>query len=299
MRTLIEAWIEQSGWVARIRPDHDHEAVLSPDEEVELARRMEAGVFAREALLSGGMVGAKTSELLLIEEEGNRARIRFISANLPLVSIVIRELAPRGLFPEPDLFQEGCLALAVAVMRFDHTRGIRFATYAMYWIRAYIGAATASQFGALNLPISRAEQLRNARRCQTELAQTLGRMPTTAEVARALGKDESWTSRLIGYQRPHTLDEDNVDLVAESAEQTVFDADVADRRILSVDLLRRLDDLDRRVLEYRLGFADGEPHSYAETARWLGTTATRVRRRELRALDELRRICPHSASAQF
>src|SRR5215203_5643098 len=109
---------------------------------------MEAGVLAGERRLSGNEVSdAEAAELLLIEEEGDRARLRFISANLALVSLVVRELAPRSLFPEPDLFQEGCLGLAVAVMRFDYTRGIRFATYALYWIRAYVGSATGGRTG--------------------------------------------------------------------------------------------------------------------------------------------------------
>jgi RNA polymerase sigma factor (sigma-70 family) len=241
---------------------------------------------------------AEAAELLLIEEEGDRARLRFISANLALVSLVVRELAPRRLFPEPDLFQEGCLGLAVAVMRFDYTRGIRFATYALYWIRAHVSAATARQLGAMNLPISRAEQYRTARRREAELAQILGRLPTTRELAQALGKGEEWTSRLINYQRPQSLNALDLDLVTESVEQSSCISKL-DREALGAELLRRLDDGDRRVLEFRLGFADGEPHSYAETARSLQMTTTQVRRRESRALEQLRRICPQSAAAHL
>jgi RNA polymerase primary sigma factor len=260
---------------------------------------MEAGVLAREVRLSESDVPhAEAAELFLIEEEGDRARIRFISANLALVSLAVRELAPRRLFPEPDLFQEGCLGLAVAVMRFDYTRGIRFATYALYWIRAYVGAATARQLGAMNLPISRAEQYRTARRCEAELAQVLGRLPTTGELAEALGKGEDWTSRLINYQRPQSLNALDLDLVIESVEQSSGMSKV-DREALGAELLRRLDDVDRRVLEFRLGFADGEPHSYAETARSLQMTTTHVRRRERRALEQLRGICPQSAAAHL
>jgi len=113
MRTLLAWFRKQSGDVAKVRVDHDAEAVLSREEERDLARQMEAGVLARELRLSGAEVPhAEAAELQLIEEEGDRARRRFISANLPLVSLVIRELAPRKLFPEPDLFQEGCVALA-------------------------------------------------------------------------------------------------------------------------------------------------------------------------------------------
>jgi RNA polymerase sigma factor (sigma-70 family) len=286
--------------VGRARLDHDHEPTLRPEEERDLAWRIEAGVLAGAARLSGiGVAGASVTELLLIEDEGIRARHRFISANLPLVSLVLRELAPRNRFPEPDLFQEGCLGLAVAVMRFDYRRGIRFATYGLYWIRAYVGAATAGQLGALNLPTDRAEQLRMARYRQTELAQNLGRLPTTAELASALGRDERWTSELVSYQRPRSLDALDPDLVTDSAEQITIERRSFDGQGVGADLLCRLDDLGRRVLEYRFGFADGEPHSYADTARLLGMTASRARRLEHKALDQLRRICPQSASAQL
>jgi RNA polymerase sigma factor (sigma-70 family) len=272
------------------------EAVLSREEERDLARLMEAGVLARELRLGGSEVShAEAADLLLIEEEGDRARLRFMSANLPLVSLVVRELAPRRMFREPDLFQEGCVGLAVAVLRFDYTRDIRFATYALYWIRAYVGAATARQLGAMNLPISRAEQYRMARRCEAELTQALGRLPTTGELARALGKDEGWTSQLISYQRPQSLNALDPDLVTDSTEQ-LAGVNSFQREALGAELLRRLDDLDRQLLEYRLGFTDGEPHTYAETARALQMSATHVRRREHRALEQLRRICPQSAS---
>ncbi len=282
--------------MGRVRFDQDQEPTLNAAEERDLARRMEAGVLAKAALASGsGAFGATTTELMLIEEEGIRARHRFISANLPLVSIVLRQLAPPSRFPEPDLFQEGCVGLAIAVMRFDHLRGIRFATYGLYWIRAYVGAAAAGQLGALNLPTNRAEQLRTARHRQAELAQVLGRIPTIAELARALGRDMQWTSDLVGYRRPRPLDAFDADLVAGSDEQLATDEDSVDGAMSGADLLRRLDDLGRRVLEHRFGFADGAPHSYAETARSLGLTPSRARRIEHRALDQLRRICPHNA----
>ncbi len=283
----------------RVGVDHEVHAVLSREDERELAQQMEAGVLARELRLSGSEVtDAEAAELLVIEQEGDRARLRFISANLALVALAVRELAPRRLFPEPDLFQEGCLGLAVAVMRFDYARGIRFATYALYWIRAYVGAATARQLGAMNLPISRAEQYRTARRLEAELAQRLGRLPTTGELAQALGKGEDWTSRLINYQRPQSLNALDLDIVTQSVEQSSGMSKV-DREALGAELLRHLDDVDRRVLEFRLGFADGEPHSYAETARSLQMTTTHVRRRERRALEQLRGICPQSAAAHL
>jgi RNA polymerase primary sigma factor len=126
----------------------------------------------------------------------------------------------------------------------------------------------------------------------------LGRLPTTGELAEALGKGEEWTSRLINYQRPQSLSALDLDVVPGSVEQSSGMTKV-DREALGAELLRRLDEIDRRVLEFRLGFADGEPHSYAETARSLQMTTTQVRRRERRALEQLRGICPQSAAAQL
>jgi len=286
--------------VGTAQPDHDQEPLLSPEEERDLARQMEAGVLASAAMLGGaGPSDASTTELQLIEAVGIRARHRFISANLPLVSLVLRELAPRGRFAEPDLFQEGCLGLAVAVMRFDYRRGVRFATYGLYWIRAYISAATASQLGALNLPTNRAEQLRSARRRQAELAQNLGRMPTIAELASTLGKNVRWTYELLNYKGPQSLDALDADLVGDCAEEVTIEAGSVEGWGFGTEMLCRLDELARRVLEYRFGFADGEPHSYADTARSLGITASRARRLEHRALDQLRQICPQSSIDQL
>ena len=152
------------------------EPQLTAAEERELAIRMEAGAIARELRLAGAGFGdASEAELLMLEREGALARTRFVSANLPLVAMVLREFGARGTVGESDLFQEGCVALALAVMRFDHARGVRFATYALSWIRAYLGASAAGQLGAMNLPVSRAAQLRSARHVETRLTQALGR----------------------------------------------------------------------------------------------------------------------------
>ncbi len=142
----------------------------------------------------------------MLERQGEESRQRFIRANLRLVGMVCQQFAGRGGVSQADLFQEGCVGLIVAVERFDYARGYRFSTYALFWIRAYIGAATARQFGAMNLPTSRAERLRAARGVEAELAQFLGRSPSLAEVAAALGRTESWTADLLAHQRPSSID---------------------------------------------------------------------------------------------
>jgi RNA polymerase primary sigma factor/RNA polymerase nonessential primary-like sigma factor len=186
--------------------------------------------------------------------------------------------------------------LITAVSRFDHTRGFRFSTYALFWIRAYVCGSAARQLGALNIPTSRAEQLRSARGVEAELCQTLGRTPTVGELADALGRNEGWTASLLAHQTPASLDglpPAERDRLAAPGEE---DRAPAGQTTVS-DLLWRLDELARRVLELRLGFAGGEPRSYADIARTLGISVNRVRRTEARALETLRGICPQQESA--
>lgn len=161
------------------RPALD-EPLLTAEEVPLLARAIEAGVLATEARRSGGFGDATEEELLAIEEQGRRAWHRFVRANLRLVALVAGQTAARSRLPEPDLFQEGCLGLMAALQRYDHTRGTSFSTYALFWIRSAVGAVSAGHLGALNLPTSRAEQLRAARGVEAGLAQELGRAPTTA-----------------------------------------------------------------------------------------------------------------------
>lgn len=273
------------------KPD---QTLLTPAEVVTLQRRIEAGVLARAARLGAtGWRDATDTELRLVEAAGEQARQRFIHANLRLVRMVAGQVARRSGLSEPDLFQEGCVGLITAVVRFDHTRGFRFSTYALFWIRAYVCGAAARQLGAMNIPTSRAEQLRAARGTEVELAQVLGRPPTVGEVAEALGRDTGWTAGLLAHQAPTSLERVEHDrLVAPEAHTGA--ADVAGVR----DLLWRLDDLGRRVLELRMGFV-GDPRSYAEVARMLGVTVNRVRRTEARALETLRGLCPQQALAHL
>ena len=277
----------------------DDLTLLTPAEVVGLQRQIEAGVLARAARDAGsGWEGASETELRLLEEQGERARQRFITANLRLVRMVARQVAIRSDLSEADLFQQGCLGLITAVTRFDHNRGFRFSTYALFWIRAYVGGSAARHLGAMNLPTSRAEQLRAARGLEAELAQRLHRPPTVAEVAEALGKAETWTAGLLAHTEPQSLElVDSADLDRLQAEEAAYGT--GDLAGALRELLGSLDELGRRVLELRLGFADGEPRSCAHTARILQISVNRVRRIEARALEQLRELCPQQASAHL
>ncbi len=222
--------------------------------------------------------------------------------NLALVGMVVRQEAP-GRRAEADLFQDGCLGLIEAVRRFDHARGCRFATYALFWIRAYVRASTALRGGALNLTVSRAERLRRARGLQGSLTQQLGREATAAEVAEVLGRSEEWVAGLLAHQLETSLDaapsdRQFADDRAERALESVLDADMP-----GAELLDRLDPADAQVLRARFGFASrtgagdpaGEPQSYVAIAEATGLSVRQVRRAEHRALEILRGLCPAQA----
>jgi len=273
------------------------EPQLTSAEVVALQRAIEAGLLALDARLSGiGFADATDHELKLLEAAGERARERFIRANLGLVGMISRQYAARRQLPDAELFQEGCVGLITAVQRFDHVRGYRFSTYALFWIRAFVGAASAKLLGAMNLPTSRAEQLRAARGLEVELSQGLGRPPTVEEMADALGRSESWTAGLLAHQRPRSLDLIDAETLDRLEAGDELDGVLADRQSVR-ELLLRLSDLDRRVVELRLGFTTGKPLSYVDTARALQISVTRVRRLEARALETLRGWCPQQASA--
>jgi RNA polymerase primary sigma factor/RNA polymerase nonessential primary-like sigma factor len=275
--------------------------LLSADDEARLARQIEAGVLAA-ALLAGSCRpwpgGATAQELDLLAAEGERARRLFVAANLRLVAMVAGQFASRAGSGRAELFQEGCVGLLIAVQRFDHRRGCRFATYALFWIRATIGAASARSRGAADLPTSRAEELRALRGLEGELAQHLGRTATTAELASAAGKTETWVAGMVGYQPPRSLDDlDGVDLVDPAGPDP---AEIIGRRDRpGRELLSHLTTLERRVLERRMGFVGGRPHSDPEGARALGVTIANVRRSEARGLDRLRAVCPQEAATQL
>jgi len=275
------------------------EPLLSTAEVVSLQRAIEAGLLAGAARRSGtGFADATLDELADLEAIGERARQRFIRANIRLVAMVARDYAVRSRMSESDLFQEGCVGLIIAVERFDYVRGFRFSTYGLYWIRALVSAAAARQLGSINLPTSRAEQLRAARGREAELVQALGREPSIGELAEVLGRTESWTAELLAHQRPQAMelvDEHALDLVQAADELEAVLHDGRPGR----ELLGRLDELGRAVLELRLGFADGQPRSFASVARTLGISISRARRVEERALETLRGICPQQASAHL
>lgn len=271
-------------------------ALLEAADEAELATAIEAGLFAAEARAGRLAVQADEQELIMLERIGRRAAQRFVENNLRLVAMVVRKAGTRSRMPESELFQEGCLGLIEAVRRFDHRRGLRFATYALHWIRAYVGAISANRAGALNLPASRAERLREMQGVRARLAQELGRDPSMEELADEVGKRADWVNRLLSAGAVSPMDTDQLlglDLADETAAadfEAVFREAIPGREVLG-----DLEELQRRVIELRYGFVDGCEHSLREIARELGLPISTVRRAELRALEELRAVYPQQA----
>jgi RNA polymerase primary sigma factor/RNA polymerase nonessential primary-like sigma factor len=280
-------------------------AGLSADDEVRLARQIEAGLLASEAWRGErrddvDLPTANSAELIMLERIGRQAIRRFVESNLRLVAMVSHKESLRTGLTEGDLFQEGCLGLLEAVRRFDHRRGLRFATYALHWIRAYIGALTATRAGGLNLPTGRATAIREARGAQAALSQRLGREATAEELSRLVGRDVDEVRRLLDYVPDELLDPADlaaIETVDERVDQE-YDA-VLWRTTSSRRLLRLLSGEARLVIEWRYGFVDGDEHSISDVARRLGLPRSRVRQHEIRALEELRAGCPQEEIANL
>ena len=274
--------------------------LLDPTEVGALAGQIEAGVLAGALLAEPRLpwgCDASRPELRLLQQQGERARQRFIVANLRLVALVTRSFASEASAPS-DLFQEGCLGLITAVQRFDHRRGLRFSTYALFWIRAAVGAAAGRQVGAPQIPTSRAEQLRAVRGLEAELAQQLARPPTATELASVLGRTPAWTSALLAHRAPQSLDALDWTVVESVTGVEPVEGPGPDLGWVR-ELLDRLPDSEREVIGLRLGFVDGRPRSRAEVARTLQQPVGRIGRIEFRALNRLREHCPQQALDQL
>lgn len=262
------------------------------------AAAIEAGVLASAARGDPTVpwrADATEEELSTLAQAGLAAQQELVAANLGLVGSVLAPYA-RGGAPVADLFQEGCLGLIAAVERFDHRRGVRFSTYATYWIRTGISAATSRFASAVTVPVSRSDQIRAAHGVESALAQRLGRLATVVEVAAAIGRDERWTAGLLGQRSSRSLDELDeraLDRLLGAATQP-DDGSGCEPEAWARRLLATLTGFDRRVLELRLGFGGRSPSSLASVATDLGVPVGRVRRAEARALEQLRGRCPRA-----
>jgi RNA polymerase primary sigma factor len=287
---------EDSAEIRRYLDEVRAVALLTAEEEDELAARIRAGQEAAERLVAGVNDLAEARRLQQVVAAGEDARDRFVRANLRLVIWVARRYRGAGL-SLGDLVQEGNLGLLRAVETFDHRKGFTFSTYATWWIRQRIGRALADTGRTIRVPGHVAEALGVLSRISAELLESLGREPTPEELAEASGFTiERVRQCLIAEPDLVSLSagvgEDGTELGDLLADPTATAPD--DAAVVAVQSaalrqsLSRLRDREREVIELRYGFADGSPRTLEEVGRRFSVTRERARQIEAKALTKLR-----------
>ncbi|HEX7568423.1 MAG TPA: sigma-70 family RNA polymerase sigma factor [Anaerolineaceae bacterium] len=273
-------------------------ALLSVDEELALARRIESGKKARQELGYGRCPVRRRQELNLLIEDGMSAREHLIKANTRLVVSVAKRYIGRGV-PFLDLIQEGNLGLMKAVEKFEYQRGFRFSTYATWWIRQTITRAIADQGRTIRVPVHMVDRIRQLYRTTHEMEQKLGRMPTTDELAESLGvlpNKVDWMLRVswlpLSLESPINEDEDDSELGMFVEDQTTpTPIQSAYSKLLQEKVEEVLDTLpprETRILRLRFGLEDGKNYTLEEVGEKFGLTRERIRQIESKALRRLR-----------
>jgi RNA polymerase primary sigma factor/RNA polymerase nonessential primary-like sigma factor len=276
--------------------------LLTAEEEVDLARRIEAGLFA-EARLDAAVPMARDSadaelrrDLRAIAADGRAAKTHLLEANLRLVVSVAKRYTGRGM-PMLDLVQEGNIGLIRAVEKFDYTKGFKFSTYATWWIRQAMTRALADQSRTIRLPVHLVEQINKLVRTRRELSLALGRDPSPAEIADALELDVYKVVELLGYDRdPVSLDqsvgEDGEGMLGDFIADTVeAPADPVSYGLLKREVCTVLDTLterEREVVNLRFGLGDGRARTLEEIGHEFGLSRERIRQIEKASLGKLR-----------
>ncbi|GAA3129307.1 RNA polymerase sigma factor [Streptomyces echinatus] len=271
--------------------------LLTAAEEVELARRVEAGLFAEEKLSSPGLDGRLALDLDRLVVMGRMAKRRLIEANLRLVVSVAKRYVGRGL-TMLDLVQEGNLGLIRAVEKFDYARGYKFSTYATWWIRQAMSRALADQARTIRVPVHVVELINRVIRVQRRMLQERGYEPTADEVAAHLDLPPERVGEVLRLaQEPVSLhapvgEEDDValgDLIEDGdAASPVESAAFLLLREHLEAVLSTLGERERKVVQLRYGLADGRPRTLEEIGRLFGVTRERIRQIESKTLNKLR-----------
>jgi RNA polymerase nonessential primary-like sigma factor len=270
--------------------------LLTAEQEVQLAKRIEAGLYAEYRLERDTCGADLRGDLALIAAEGRAARDHLLEANLRLVVSIAKRYTGRGM-AFLDLIQEGNLGLIRAVEKFDYTKGYKFSTYATWWIRQAISRAMADQARTIRIPVHMVERVNRMARVRRDLAVTLGREPTTGEIAAELGTTELDVIEMISYDRePVSLDQ----AVGEDGESELRDF-VADQTPEPIDLatsgmlrseveivLANLSKREQTVIRLRFGLDDGRQRTLDEVGRECGLSRERIRQIEKGSLLKLR-----------
>ncbi|MCI9887812.1 RNA polymerase sigma factor [Micrococcales bacterium 31B] len=273
-------------------------ALLNAEQEVELAERIEAGLFAEDRLSHDPTIEGKYKrELQWIAHDGRRAKNHLLEANLRLVVSLAKRYTGRGML-FLDLIQEGNLGLIRAVEKFDYTKGYKFSTYATWWIRQAITRAMADQARTIRIPVHMVEVINKLARVQRQMLQDLGREPTPEELAKELDMTAEKVIEVQKYGREpislHTpLGEDGDsefgDLIEDS--EAVVPADAVSFTLLQEQLHSVLDTLSEReagVVSMRFGLEDGQPKTLDEIGKVYGVTRERIRQIESKTMSKLR-----------
>ncbi|MEV4181801.1 RNA polymerase sigma factor [Streptosporangium canum] len=273
--------------------------LLNAEQEVELAKRIEAGLFAEEQLGTDGdkLPVDVRAELEWIAEDGRRAKNHLLEANLRLVVSLAKRYTGRGML-FLDLIQEGNLGLIRAVEKFDYTKGYKFSTYATWWIRQAITRAMADQARTIRIPVHMVEVINKLARVQRQMLQDLGREPTPEELARELDMTPEKVVEVQKYGREpislHTPlgeegDSEFGDLIEDS--EAIVPADAVSFTLLQEQLHSVLDTLSEReagVVSMRFGLTDGQPKTLDEIGKVYGVTRERIRQIESKTMSKLR-----------
>ncbi|MGA4668290.1 RNA polymerase sigma factor [Propionibacteriaceae bacterium Y1923] len=274
-------------------------ALLNAEQEVDLAKRIEAGLFADEQL-SDATVNIKPVDLddfEWIAEDGRKAKNHLLEANLRLVVSLAKRYTGRGML-FLDLIQEGNLGLIRAVEKFDYTKGYKFSTYATWWIKQAITRAMADQARTIRIPVHMVEVINKLARVQRQMLQDLGREPTPEELAKELDMTPEKVVEVQKYGREpislHTpLGEDGDsefgDLIEDS--EAIVPADAVNFTLLQEqlhDVLDTLSDREAGVVSMRFGLTDGQPKTLDEIGKVYGVTRERIRQIESKTMSKLR-----------
>ncbi|GAA2535483.1 hypothetical protein Ahu01nite_100140 [Winogradskya humida] len=292
----VRAYLRQIGRVA----------LLSADEEVTLAKRIEAGLYATELLreADGSFDRERTRDLMWVTRDGERARHHLLEANLRLVVSLAKRYTGRGM-AFLDLIQEGNLGLIRAVEKFDYTKGFKFSTYATWWIRQAISRAMADQARTIRIPVHMVEVINKLGRIQRELLQSLGREPTPEELAKEMDITPDKVLEVQQYARePISLDQgvgtDGDALFGDFIEdsEAVVALEAVSFTLLQDQLesvLATLTEREAGVVRLRYGFKDGKAWTLDEIGQVYGVTRERIRQIESKTMSKLR----HPARSQL
>ncbi len=273
-------------------------ALLTAQEEVELAQRIDSGVLATEAVHKGYEFSEEEErDLKWRQTDGGRAKRHLVEANLRLVVSIAKRYVGRGM-AFLDLIQEGNLGLIRAVEKFDHTKGFKFSTYATWWIRQAITRAIADQARTIRIPVHMVETINKLARIQRQLLQDLGREPTADEIAlqmeippEKVREIQKISQEPVSLETPIGEEEDSHlgDFIEDS--EAVVPLERASFTLLQEQLnsvLYTLSGREREVVEMRFGLRDGQPRTLEDVGKRFGVTRERIRQIESKTLSKLR-----------